>query len=73
MEERELASHAISHHLEPVCPRDDHQMKLDSDGVRWEQTADNATFKSCNVSLRLQWVFSPLRAGARLLYRCKSS
>ena len=45
MEQRELASHAISHHLEPVCPRDDHKMKFDSDGVRWEQTADHATFK----------------------------
>ena len=45
MEERELASHAINHHLEPVCPRDDHQMKFDSDGVRWEQTAENATFR----------------------------
>ena len=39
MEERESASHAISHHLEPVCPRDDHHMKFDSDGVRWEQVS----------------------------------
>jgi hypothetical protein len=45
MEQRELASHGISHHLEPVCPRDDHKMKFDSDEVRWEQTADNATIK----------------------------
>jgi hypothetical protein len=45
MEQRELASHAISHHLEPVCPRDDHKMKFDSDRVRWEQTADHAIFK----------------------------
>ena len=45
MEERESASHAISHHLEPVCPRDDHHMKFHSDGVRWEQAADNAIFK----------------------------
>ena len=37
MEERESASHAISHHLEPVCPRDDHHMKFDSDGVRWSR------------------------------------
>jgi hypothetical protein len=31
MEQRELASHAISHHLEPVCPRDDHKMKFDEE------------------------------------------
>lgn len=73
MEPRELASHAISHHLEPVCPRDDHKMKFDSDGVRWEQTADHATFKVATYHCRVQWVFSPLRARARLLYRFKSS
>ncbi len=43
--QRELASRAINHHLEPLCPRDDHKMKFDADGVRWEQAADNATFK----------------------------
>jgi hypothetical protein len=35
--ERELASHAISHHLEPLGPRDDHKIKFDPDGVRWQQ------------------------------------
>jgi len=43
--EHELASRTISHHLEPWCPRDDPKMKFDADGVRWEQAADNATFK----------------------------
>ena len=43
--ERELATHAISHYLEPLCPRDDHKMKFDADGVRWRQAVDNATFK----------------------------
>lgn len=43
--ERELASHTISHHLEPLCPRDNHKMKFDPDGVRWQQGVDSATFK----------------------------
>jgi hypothetical protein len=43
--ERELAFHEISHHLEPFCPRDDHKMKIDPDGLRWHQAAANASFK----------------------------
>lgn len=43
--ERELAFHEISHHLEPLCPRDDHKMKIDPDGLRWHQAATNASFK----------------------------
>jgi len=67
MEQRELASHAISHHLEPVCPRDDHKMKFDSDGVRWEQTADHAILQLPRITAGTMGVQSATRPSAATL------
>ena len=42
--ERVSAAIAMSDDLEPLCPRDDHKMKFDAEGVRWQQAADNEAF-----------------------------
>jgi hypothetical protein len=49
---RAVSEDVLSHHLKPLCPRDNHVMKYESRGLRFfadDQTSYHCGFEGCSV------------------------
>jgi hypothetical protein len=59
-----LATLELEHHLDPICPRDDHRMKFETAGIAWKTTPTNrrshalpsyhCNFEGCSVRYDLE-------------------
>jgi hypothetical protein len=38
---REMVENALSHSMEPICPRDDHSMHYEEKGISWKETPED--------------------------------